>query len=151
MTRKLSGLLLALFAVGCGGELYSESYVARANAWLGNFTERPPLRTVRGEVTYYHDSLAGNYTANGEVYDPRMLTAASRTLRFGTVVRLVRVDNGRRVIVRVNDRGPYGRKRRLLDLSRAAARELGILQRGAARVRAEILWVPGKPERTRAP
>lgn len=101
---------------------------------------RPALRTLRGRVSYYHDSLAGNCTASGEVYDPTALTAASRDLAFGTVVRVVREDGGGRVTVRVNDRGPFGRDRtRILDLSRAAAEQLDMIRAGVVSVRAEIL------------
>jgi len=95
------------------------------------------VRVLSGRVSYYADWFAGRRTANGETYDPRRLTAASRTLPFGTIVRVVR--EGRTVVVRVNDRGPFRDHSRLLDLSRAAAERLGIVQRGVARVRLEIL------------
>jgi len=140
--RDVTLALALLAATGCGSGLYEEAYVSRANAWLGHFANHRPQRVLRGQVTYYHDSLAGNHTANGEIYDPRMLTAASRTLPFGTIVRVIRLDNGRTVTLRINDRGPFGRKRRLLDLSRAAAERIDILTRGVANVRAEVLWVP---------
>lgn len=132
----------ALLLSACGASLYEESYVRRANAWLDNFENYPAKRVLHGKVSYYHDSLAGNHTANGDVYDPRLLTAASRTLRFGTIVRVVRKQDGRSVIVRVNDRGPFGDKARILDLSRAAATKLGMLAAGVVPVRAEIVWVP---------
>ena len=61
----------------------------------------------RGKATYYANSLAGRRTASGERYDPRALTAAHKTLAFGTMVKVVRVDDGREVIVRINDRGPF--------------------------------------------
>lgn len=137
-----AGLALVLLQGACAPELYQAEYVRRANAWLDHFARYRPRQVLRGQVTYYHDSLAGNHTANGEIYDPRMLTAASRTLPFGTIVRVVRLDNGRQVTLRINDRGPYGKKRRLLDLSRAAANRIGIITRGVADVRAEILWAP---------
>ena len=95
--------------------------------------------TMEGRVSYYHDSLAGNSTANGEIYDPKKLTAASRTLPFGTRVRVTRLDNGRSVVVRINDRGPFGRRRRILDLSRAAAEELDMIRAGVIDARAEVL------------
>ncbi len=101
-----------------------------------------PQDTLRGEASYYHDSLAGNATANGDVYDPRAFTAAHRTLAFGTIVRVTRIDNGRTVTVRVNDRGPFGRARRLMDLSRAAAEQLDMIRAGVTRVRVDILHVP---------
>ncbi|AKF06802.1 septal ring lytic transglycosylase RlpA family protein [Sandaracinus amylolyticus] len=107
--------------------------------WRAAYVDRRALRTMEGAASYYHDSLAGRSTASGEPYDPTEYTAANRTLPFGTVLRIVRIDTGRSVIVRVNDRGPFGRRRRLLDLSRAAAEELGMIERGVVRVRAEVL------------
>ena len=92
-----------------------------------------------GEATYYSDKLTGRKTASGERYDPGALTAAHRTLRFGTQVRVVRVDTGRAVIVRITDRGPFGKPSRIIDLSKAAARELDMLRAGVVRVRVEVL------------
>lgn len=94
---------------------------------------------IEGRASYYSDSLAGNRTANGERYDPRALTAASRELPFGTRLRVTRVDTGASVIVRVNDRGPFGRRTRVLDLSRAAAERLDMIRAGVVTVRAEVL------------
>ena len=94
---------------------------------------------IEGRASYYSDSLAGNRTANGERYDPRALPAASRELPFGTMLRVTRVDTGASVIVRVNDRGPFGRRTRVLDLSRAAAERLGMIRAGVVSVRAEVL------------
>jgi rare lipoprotein A len=101
-------------------------------------------RAVAGEVlsgraSYYADSLAGNATASGEPYDPRALTAASRDLPFGTRVRVTRVDTGASVVVRINDRGPFRDRARILDLSRAAAERLDMIRAGVIDVRAEIL------------
>lgn len=106
-------------------------------------TERdapPPARRIlRGRASYYHDSLAGNPTASGEPYDPRRRTAASRTLPFGTRLRVTRVDTGATTTVRVNDRGPFGDRRRILDLSRRAAEDLDMIRAGVIRIRAEII------------
>jgi rare lipoprotein A len=95
-----------------------------------------------GKATWYSDSLAGHRTANGETYDPDELTAAHRTLPFGTVVRVTRLDNERTVEVRINDRGPFGRSDRIIDLSRAAAEELDMIRAGVVRVRLEVIEVP---------
>ncbi|HYV50221.1 MAG TPA: septal ring lytic transglycosylase RlpA family protein [Myxococcaceae bacterium] len=89
---------------------------------------------ARGTASYYSNSLHGRPTASGERYDRGDLTAAHRSLAFGTCVVVVNADNGRSVRVRVNDRGPYA-KERLIDVSEAAARELGMLREGVARVR----------------
>ncbi|MBN1770185.1 MAG: septal ring lytic transglycosylase RlpA family protein [Deltaproteobacteria bacterium] len=95
-----------------------------------------------GKATYYSDSLAGNSTASGEPYDPRALTAAHRTLPFGTRVRVTRLDNDLSVEVRINDRGPFGRRDRIIDLSRAAAEQLEMIRAGVVRVRLEVLETP---------
>lgn len=87
-----------------------------------------------GVASYYSRSLHGRPTASGERYDRGDFTAAHRSLPFGACVVVVNAENGRSVRVRVNDRGPYA-KERLIDVSEAAARELGMLQRGVARVR----------------
>ncbi len=97
------------------------------------------LASERGEASYYSDALAGRSTASGEPYDPLRYTAAHRKLPFGTVLRVVRSDDGRSVYVRVNDRGPFGKRRRIVDLSRRAAEELGMLGQGVANVRLEIV------------
>lgn len=94
---------------------------------------------LHGEASYYADSLAGNPTATGEVYDPRYFTAAHRSLPFGTIVRVTRVGTRDWVLVRVNDRGPFASDSRILDLSKAAARRLGMLRAGVVQVRVEVL------------
>jgi rare lipoprotein A len=92
-----------------------------------------------GLAAYYSDSLAGNRTANGDRYNPKALTAAHRTLPFGTELRVTRVDTQRSVIVRVNDRGPFGDNRRVIDLSRRAAEQLGMIRAGVVQVEIEVL------------
>lgn len=103
------------------------------------YAGRPALSVLRGEASYYGAAFAGRKTASGEVFDPELFTAAHRTLRFGTVLRVKRVDTGAVVYVRVNDRGPFGKKRRILDLSTAAAGRLDMLKRGIAEIRAEVV------------
>ncbi len=102
----------------------------------------PALEVLRGRASYYSDRLAGRRTANGDVYDPRALTAASRDLPFGTRVRVIREDTGASVIVRINDRGPHRDRTRILDLSRAAAEALDMIRAGVIDVRAEIIERP---------
>jgi len=99
-------------------------------------------RVLEGRASYYADSLAGNNTANGDVYDPTLHTAASRDLPFGTIVRVTRVDNGASTLVRVNDRGPFRDHSRILDLSRAAAEDVDMIRAGVIEIRAEILHQP---------
>ncbi|HKQ57539.1 MAG TPA: septal ring lytic transglycosylase RlpA family protein [Candidatus Eisenbacteria bacterium] len=91
-----------------------------------------------GIASYYAGKHHGRRTASGERFDMQELTAAHRTLPFGTRVRVTNLANGRRTVVRINDRGPY-RKGRIIDLSYAAARELQMRARGVTRVRLEIV------------
>nr|PZN22808.1 MAG: septal ring lytic transglycosylase RlpA family lipoprotein [Pseudomonadota bacterium] len=109
-----------------------------ASAWAKRYANARPLVQFSGVASYYSDKLAGRKTANGERYDPRALTAAHRSLPFGTIVRVIREDTRRAVYVRINDRGPY-RKGRVIDLSRAAAEELAMIRSGLAKVRAEVV------------
>ena len=102
-------------------------------------SDAPALETIEGRVSFYADSLAGHRTASGESYDPAALTCASRDLPFGSLLRVVRIDTGASVIVRVNDRGPWGRRTRILDLSRAAAEALAMIRAGVVTVRAEVI------------
>jgi rare lipoprotein A len=91
-----------------------------------------------GGASFYHPSLNGNLTANGETYTDHALTAASLTLKFGTRVRVTNLVNQKNVVVRINDRGPYIRGR-VIDLTRRAANELGFVQQGVTNVRIEVL------------
>lgn len=91
-----------------------------------------------GMASYYADSLQGNATASGEPYNKDDLTAAHRTLEFGTRVKVTNLDNGKSVIVRINDRGPHS-KSRIIDVSGAAGAKLGLLDSGTAKVSLEPL------------
>lgn len=91
-----------------------------------------------GLASYYGRKFHGRRTANGERFDMNAMTAAHRTLPFGTKVRVTNPSNGRSVVVRINDRGPFVRGR-TIDLSRVAAEELGMIARGHARVELEVL------------
>jgi len=106
------------------------------------FSSAPMTRAVGaiqvGIASFYHSSLVGNLTANGERYDERALTAAHRTLGLGTRVRVTNLENRRSVVVTVNDRGPYA-KGRIIDLSRRAARVLGFVHDGVTKVKVEPL------------
>lgn len=91
-----------------------------------------------GEASYYAEQFHGRRTANGERFDMNALTAAHPRLPFGTLVRVINERNGRSVVVRINDRGPFA-KGRIIDLSRQAAATIGMLQRGHAPVRLEVI------------
>ncbi|MGB3544125.1 septal ring lytic transglycosylase RlpA family protein [Rubrivirga sp.] len=107
-------------------------------------------RAQSGVASYYHSSLHGNLTANGERYNHSALTVAHRSLPFGTLLRVTSAHNGRRVLVRVNDRGPFIRGRQL-DLSGGAADRLSMRQRGTHRVRYEIVPPSSLPSRQAVP
>ena len=92
----------------------------------------------QGTASYYGSELAGNRTASGERFNPAGLTAAHRSLPLGTKLRVTNKANGEAVIVRVNDRGPFV-KHRLLDVSLGAAKQIGMVRTGTARVTIEIL------------
>lgn len=95
-------------------------------------------KVATGMASYYSREIAGNRTANGEVCDPNALTAAHRSLPFGSKVRVTNLSNGQSVVVRINDRGPFGRGR-VIDVSHAAAKEIGMHRSGTARVRLALL------------
>lgn len=91
-----------------------------------------------GTASWYGSVFHGRRTANGETYDMNALTAAHPTLPMPTIVRVTNLDNGRSVTVRINDRGPFTEDR-IIDLSRAGARELSFENAGLARVRVTVL------------
>ena len=93
---------------------------------------------AEGLASWYGRRHHGRHTASGERFDQHALTAAHRSLPFGTRLRVTNRDNGRSVVVRVNDRGPHARGR-LIDVSRKAAEQLGMLNSGEAPVRVERL------------
>ena len=98
----------------------------------------------RGKIvaSWYGPRFHGRKTANGETFDQQAFTAAHKKFRFGTLLRLTNPNNERSIIVRINDRGPYIRGREL-DLSKAAANELGIIERGVAKLNIEQITLKG--------
>ncbi|MGH8381537.1 septal ring lytic transglycosylase RlpA family protein [Pseudomonas sp.] len=91
-----------------------------------------------GTASYYGSRHHGKRTASGEPFNQNAMTAAHRSLPFGTRVQVTNLNNDRSVVVRINDRGPHTRGR-LIDLSRAAAEKLGMIRSGTARVRVQSL------------
>jgi rare lipoprotein A len=89
-------------------------------------------------ASYYHDKFNGRKTASGAIFDNSKLTAAHRTLPFGTVVRVTNLNNGKEVIVSINDRGPF-HSARALDMSKAAFDEIGNTDHGVIPVQYEIV------------
>ena len=94
-----------------------------------------------GIASYYADKFHGRKTASGEVFHQDSLTAAHKSLPFGTLVRVTNLRNNQSVIVKVNDRGMKG-KNRVIDLSKAAARELNMVGAGLVKVKVEVLQKP---------
>ncbi len=96
----------------------------------------PSARDLKDEglASWYGKAFAGKQTASGELFDPNQLTAAHRTLKFGTCVKVELLSNGNTVKVRINDRGPFV-KDRIIDVSEEAGRRLGLLDEGVGRVR----------------
>ena len=98
-----------------------------------------------GLASWYGPGFHGEETASGEIFDQQEMVAAHRWLPFGTVIRVTNLENGRRVTLRVIDRGPYGRNFRrgtVVDVSRGAARRLGFTRKGLVRVRLDVISAP---------
>ena len=89
-------------------------------------------------ASYYHDKFNGRKTASGDIFSNSKMTAANRTLPFGTKVKVTNLRSGKSVIVEINDRGPFSRGR-VIDISHAAAREIGMHRSGTARVKLALL------------
>lgn len=95
----------------------------------------------KGIASYYAGEFHGRKTSSGEIFDMNGLTCAHRMLPLGTIIRVVNLENGRSIVLRVNDRGPFKRGR-ILDVSREGARRLGFLEKGTALVSIEVLRYP---------
>ena len=102
------------------------------------YAESATVRTISGPASWYGPGFHGRKTANGERFDQNALTAAHRTLPFGTKVRVTCRTSGKSVTVRINDRGPF-HGNRVLDLSRGAASKIGIIGAGVGKVKIEVL------------
>jgi len=91
-----------------------------------------------GQASWYGSNFHGKFTANGEVYNMKDMTAAHRTLPLPSIVKVINLDNGKTAIVRINDRGPFSSKR-IIDLSESVANELGFKENGVANVKVQFL------------
>lgn len=125
-------LIIALVMTGCAASprFTSEKFVKTSSEDV-SFTEE-------GIASYYADEFNGRQTSNGEIYDMNELTAAHRTLPFNTLVKVTNVQNGKSVVVRINDRGPF-KGDRIIDLSLAAAKTLGMIGPGTVNVKLDII------------
>ncbi|HTY59010.1 MAG TPA: septal ring lytic transglycosylase RlpA family protein [Bacteroidota bacterium] len=131
-----------LLLAGCGAG--SPRFTSRA--WPEPSVGEPagPAR-LEGVASYYADEFNGRKTASGEVYNMNDMTAAHRTLPFGTRVRVTDIDTGKSVVVRINDRGPF-KDDRLIDLSLGAAKQLGLIPQGTGHVILQILELGMHPQ-----
>ncbi|MDX1586750.1 MAG: septal ring lytic transglycosylase RlpA family protein [Balneolaceae bacterium] len=134
-------MAIALLAGACGvtGRVSKSTVPPSAGKEAGEVIEE-------GVASWYGPNFHGNLTANGERYDMNGITAAHRTLPFNTVLRVENLDNGKSVVVRINDRGPYA-KNRIIDLSKGAASKIDMLGPGTARV--QLILLEGDLENSR--
>ena len=102
------------------------------------YPERDLTYDETGIASWYGDEFAGKLTANGEIFDPSLISAAHKTLPMPAIVRVTNLEIGKSIVVRINDRGPYV-SGRIIDMSRAGARLLGFKDQGIARVRVQVL------------
>ena len=114
-----------------------EEAVVTADRSLVEFVEKGNMK-----ASWYGPGFHGRLTANGEIYDQMSFTAAHKSLKFGTLLKITNPRNNKSVVIRINDRGPYisGRD---LDLSKAAALELGMVKRGVAKIKVEEIKIAG--------
>ena len=130
--RTLGLLVAALFAVGVHAQTPQAMPTSPVNAGT------PTAAGESGLAAVYSDKLSGHVTASGKKYSPTQLTAAHKTLPFGTNVRVTNIKNGKRVELRITDRGPK-QANRILDITPRAARLLGIPKMGMAEVKLEVI------------
>ncbi|NPA76002.1 MAG: septal ring lytic transglycosylase RlpA family protein [Euryarchaeota archaeon] len=158
MVRKISLILIMsglFFLTGCSHRgPYATSYTSKARhkATMKTYrvrgrTYRPTYvrvgDTMRGVSSWYGPNFHGKYTSNGEIYNMHKMTAAHKTWPMDTIVRVENLDNGKSVVVRINDRGPFVRGR-VIDCSYAAGKKLGLDRTGIARVKLTVLGFSGK-------
>lgn len=130
------GFLMGAALVGCTGSSPRFTFAHAVSS-----AEQPSEVSdsyQEGVASYYAHEFNGRKTSNGETFDMNQLTAAHRTLPFNTKVRVTNLANGRATVVRINDRGPF-KDNRIIDLSLAAAKEIGLIVSGTARVKIEVL------------
>jgi rare lipoprotein A len=125
-------IILSLFLGGCvASPRFTSDRFSKTIESAGEFI-------AEGVASYYADDYHGRKTSNGEEYDMHAMTAAHQSLPFNTKVRVTNLQNGKSVIVRINDRGPF-KDNRIIDVSYAAAKELSMIGPGTANVRLEII------------
>jgi rare lipoprotein A (peptidoglycan hydrolase) len=149
MARQAGWLATAMLLAACGAEKSSPPVERQVVETRPAPPPAPPppsppvdkvVKTITGKAIWYGGAWHGKKTSSGERFDKEALTAAHRSLPFGTRVRVTNLANDHQVVVRINDRGPFGSdRRRIIDVSEAAARELDFAGHGEIRVRLEVL------------
>ena len=153
LTRSSKGpgiwiVTLALFVAlhvpfsAVGAPASNTSSSRSSSTVMGRSGIAPPLLEVStGQATWYGKKHHGRKTANGERYDKRVFTAAHKTLPFGTIVRVTNLRNNREAVVRITDRGPFG-KGKIIDLAQVAAAKINMMRAGVVPVQVEVLTDP---------
>jgi peptidoglycan lytic transglycosylase len=130
-------ILISLIAAGCSSSSRFSSHFNEES----DYCETPEEfkgEVYEGKASFYANKFQGRKTASGDRFDQKKLTAAHRSLPFGTMVKVTNLSNGLSVVVRINDRGPFIRGR-IIDLSRAAAKKINMIKSGVVKVRIEVL------------
>ena len=146
------GMLLSAVSCSAGKNIRSEPPSPRGTVVDAQPPQPAPREEIRssdfyqtGAASWYGDDFHGKLTADGEIYDMNKLTAAHQTLPFHTLLEVENLENGQKVLVRINDRGPF-LKERIIDLSRQAAQRLGMVGKGTAPVTLRLVRWQGEPE-----
>lgn len=143
---------VSFFLIGCSStprfvendKITTEKKPIQTQSPTNKNTNEKILLALEGIASYYAHDFHGKKTSNGEIFDMNAITAAHRTFPFGTKVRVTNLENNKKVVVRINDRGPF-KEGRIIDLSLGAAKEIELIKSGTVRVRLEVLeWGTGK-------
>lgn len=139
MIEKLKFLVIFIFTFAiinsCASDLRFSKQGSDSTKHSAKFFKG---QVLAGECSYYGKKFHGRQTANGEIYDMYKMTAAHKRLPFGTILEIENIANGKKIRVRINDRGPF-KPGRIIDLSFAAAKKLDMIKQGTAKIRAVIL------------
>ncbi|MFC0322819.1 septal ring lytic transglycosylase RlpA family protein [Gallibacterium melopsittaci] len=118
----------------------SRTYTVKGVRYRTVTTKEATKYAKQGTATFYHPKFVGQKTSSGEVYNDKLFTAAHKTLPLNSYVLVTNLRNHKRVVVRINDRGPF-HSNRIIDLSKAAAKELGMTARGTANVKLDMVII----------
>jgi rare lipoprotein A len=153
--KSLTKMLLVLCMLSLVGFTFVTSDISKASEPM-NKEEKVPVNEEENNIksivnyidkgvmtaSWYGPRFNGKLTANGEIFDQQAFTAAHKKLKFGTLLKLTNLRNNKSIVVRINDRGPYVRGRQL-DLSKAAALSLGMVERGVVKLKVEEISLKG--------